>query len=165
VRHRCQYWCQYRLRYRCEHRCQHWCQYRCHHDTHDTCGIGVIGVRIGVSIHNVRATLMTLILRTLGGALGRRGAMTISSLQSCILCVISNMWNADLIHSKESCRSIYRCPSQPCLMNENHGTVATRRMSRKCSEDAGGRPREKRRHNHFITQIMHPARQIARVKC
>ena len=30
-------------------------------------------------------------LRTLGGALGRRGVMTISSLESCILCVISNM--------------------------------------------------------------------------
>ena len=76
---------------------------------------------------------------------GRRGAMTISALESSILCVISNVWNADFIHSTGPCRSIYRCLSQPCLMDENHVLMATRPMSRKCSEDAGGHPKEKRR--------------------
>ena len=47
-------------------------------------------------------------LRTLGGALGRRGAMTSSSLESCILRVTSNVWNVDFIHSKGPRRSFYR---------------------------------------------------------
>jgi len=50
-------------------------------------------------------------------------------------------------------------------MDENCVLVATRRNSRKCSEDAGRRPREKRRHDQFIAWIMHPARHFQRVKC
>ena len=88
-----------------------------------------------------------------------------SSLESCILCVISSEWNADFIHSEGPCRTIYRGPSQPCVMDENHVSAATRQKSRKCSEDAGGRPREKRRHDHFNAWIMHPVRHLERVKC
>jgi hypothetical protein len=44
--------------------------------------------------------------RTRGGALGRRGAMTISSLESCILCVISNIRNATIIHSTGPRRTV-----------------------------------------------------------
>jgi hypothetical protein len=80
----------------------------------------------------------------------RRPWPFISSLESCILCVISNVWKADFIHSMGPCGSIYRCPSQPCLMEENHVSATKRQKTRKCSEDAG-RPREKMRHDHFIT--------------
>ena len=104
-------------------------------------------------------------LRTLGGALGRRGVMTISSFESRILCVISKVGTADFIHSQGPCPSIYRCLPQPFLMDENYVLVATRPKSRKCSEDTGGRPREKSRHDRFVTWIMHPVRHFERVKC
>ena len=73
-------------------------QYICHR--HHSCH-GLVGHFTEVDLSHVQWTeAMSLwrrgertgnALRTLGGALGRRNAMTMSSLESCILCVISNV--------------------------------------------------------------------------